>query len=272
MLAPLLGLLACSKPDPTDGPTDTDGEPTTTDSGPTPEDTAPEGTSLSPVYWGLTARFAIDGAAGRAVSFGDRDLGRLPIAFTVTLLSEDALTLGVTDETSCSATFETDGPLAAATWPADQGSWIGFDLPTDGTVHDTCRFYGLPAEYVGELAPHVARWRWGVAIGPLSITVEDALRAQLPASEWDALEPYVVGAGVSSDLFAQSTGASGWIDAGYGLGYEVDASFVLAESALGDPVPLPSAAVWDGTTVGTGYYEVQIGIFDQPSALTYATP
>jgi hypothetical protein len=30
--------------------------------------------------------------------------------------------------------------------------------------------------------------------------------------------------------------------------------------------------VWDGTTVGTGYYEVQIGIFDQPSALTYATP
>jgi hypothetical protein len=264
MLA-LLPLFACSPDDPARPPTDDDPVDHT---GGAPDDTAPERRSLDAIYWGLSARFAVDGSTGRAVSFGDRDTGRQPIGFTVTLLSADALTLGITEDTSCTATFEADGPLEPAAWATDNGGWTGFEFPTDGTVRDSCRFYGLPAEFVGELAPHVQQWSWGMALGPLSETVEDALRAQLPASEWDALDPYVVGAAAWSDLFAQGTGATGYMDAGYGLGFEVDASFVLAESGIGDPLPLPSELVWSGKAVGTGYYEVQVGFFDQPTLLT----
>lgn len=267
LFAPLLGCTP-DDPDPSRPPT---GDAPTDDTGRPPEDTGPEGGSLAAVYWGLSARFAIDGANGRAVAFGDRDEGLQPISFTVTLLSEEALTVGPTEETSCSATFSMDGPLPAAAWTADEGAWFGADLPLGEDVRDTCRFYGLPQPFRGELAAHVRRWTWGVGVLPLSDEVEDALRAQLPASEWDALAPYVFGAGARSSVFAQGTAGSGWIGAGYGLAFAVDDSFVLAESGLGDPVPLPVEEVWDGSTLGTGTVEVQIGVFDQPELLT-STP
>jgi hypothetical protein len=268
----LLTFFACATGGSTDGrePTSEDTTDGTTDATGLPEDTAPEGAFLDATYWSLSARFAVDGVTGRALRYGDRDEGLRPIAFTVTLLTGDALVQGISDETSCSATFETDGPLDGAQWAPDNGGWIGFDFPLDGNVRDRCRFYGLPPAFQGELASHVQKWTWGMGLAPLTIEVEDALRAQLPPAQFDALAPFVVGGSVHGDIFAQGTGGDPYLPAGYALGFEVDQSFVLAESAVGDPVPLPAELVWaDDGRLGTGYYEVTVGFFDSPDLLTY---
>lgn len=264
-------LLACSGPDP--GPKGDDGGPTH-DSAPPVDDTAPDGVSLEVAYWAVSAAFAIDGASGAAGSFGDREGGLTPMSFTVTLLTLDSLYQGVTDTNSCSATFLMDGPVPQAAWAVDEGAWAAFDLPLDGEVQDRCRFYSLPGVFAGELAPHVRRWSWGVGVLSLSEEVEGVIREQLPPSEWDAIAPYVFGAGVRSDLFGGGTSATGWVGDGYGLAFQVDANQVVVEDALGNPVPLDRELVWSdggaGYTIGSGYYEVQIGVFDQPDALTFA--
>jgi hypothetical protein len=122
---------------------------------------------------------------------------------------------------------------------------------------------------VRQPAAHVRNWSWGLGVAPLARKVEDGLRNSLAASEWDALEPYIVGGAISGSIFGTDEGgAPNYLNVGFSLAYEVDVSFVLAENALGDPIPVGSELVWDGTTVGTGYYEIQVGFFDQPSLLT----
>lgn len=233
-----------------------------------PDDSAPEGGTLEVAFWAVSVAFAVDGATQSAVTAGDREGGLRPVSLTVTLLTFDALYQGQTDDNACSATFEIAAPVAPAAWSADVGAWIGFDLPVGGEVQDRCRFYALPPQYAGALAPHVQSWSWGAGLATLDPDTEATLRAQLPASEWDAIAPYVVGGGVRSDVF--SGGADPiWLGGGIALGYQVDGNFVLAENALGDPLPIASGDVWTGAAVGTGYYEVQVGLFDAPDALTF---
>jgi hypothetical protein len=155
---------------------------------------------------------------------------------------------------------------------AESAAWTGFDLPAGATVRDTCQFYGVPSSFGGDVGSHVAKWRWGLGVGPLNPAVATQLRQTLAPSEWAALEPHVVGGVLRSDLLLGSTlttGADGYSDQGIAIGYEIDGNFEIVAGGTGAYAALPreEVEVVEGGVV-RAYYEIQFGPIGPAEVLT----
>lgn len=242
------------------------------DTAPPVEDTAPDGTYLDAAFYGIVARFAWDPALGVHVPFAEPGGVPNPIELSVLIIDSDAYSTGVIDETtSCSVTFEADAPLPVASWVAGAGAWIGFEVPPTATIRDTCQFYGMPSEFQGDAAGHVAKWTWGIGIGPLDTYVEQQLSYSLPASQWDAIKDDIVGGYATSSSFATATFAEASVSSfGFGIGYAIDGNFEIDVGGTGNLQPLTAEEVHvDGVDgVARAYYEVQAGPFPMATSLT----
>lgn len=238
-----------------------------------PIDTSPAELAVDAAYFLVTARFAFDATTQQHVEFADPGTGLQPLQLAVTLMDTSIAYTGVLDATnSCEVVLEFPGPKPIASWVAANGAWIGLDVPGDATVRDGCRDYILPSSFAGDPAAAVSQWSWGIGVGPLDEDVEEQLRYALPASEWAALEPYIVGGALVSPLFASTSGGDGLTTAGFSLAYEVDGNFEIEVGGTGNAIPIPKEDVQGtttGGTVATGYYEVAMGPFTPGAALTY---
>ncbi|MEZ4241896.1 MAG: hypothetical protein R3F59_38255 [Myxococcota bacterium] len=238
----------------------------------TPLDTAPEGQFLDATGFLVTARFAFDPDNGLHVPYAEPGAGLSPVSLTVTIIDSAALYGGepLDDRTSCNVTLEADGSVPVAPWVATTGAWTGFDLPAGATVRDTCRFYGLPSGFGGDAGGHVAKWTWGIGVAALPEAVATQIRQSVPPSEWAALEAYLVGAVLRTDvLTGMGATTDGQTDAGYTLGYEVDGNFEIEAGGTGGYRPILGDDISAGLAgVARGYYEVQLGVFGPGELLT----
>ena len=267
----LLG--ACSGPDDDDAdisPPDDTVDPPPDDTG-TPEDTGIDGSSIVPTFWAVTARFAFDQENVEHLGYAIPGVGLAPIQFEFMLIDSSWPADPVLDDdTRCFVYFEWDSPSGIAPWVEPHGGWTGLDLPSDATVRDQCsQFFGLPADWSGDAASHLKNWTWGVGVGPMSDYVEDVLRAQLPESQWAAIEPFAVGGLLNTDLLVNSDlSEDGFVDLGFAMGFEVDSNFEIVIGGTGSKVPISKDYVNQTPGVITGYYEVTMGPFSNAVALT----
>ncbi|HHO53420.1 MAG TPA: hypothetical protein ENK18_21755 [Deltaproteobacteria bacterium] len=276
LLAGLLLLCACSGDG---GPSNTtvDGIVPPVDDGidvPT-ADTVIGGSFIDATYFLVTARFAYDESSQQFSSYAHPDDGLQPMSVSVLLVDSDAALTGTVDATnSCFVTMELEGSVSNAPWVEEQEAWAGFDLPAGTTVRDNCRSYGLPSEWGGDVASHVTKWRWSVGVGPLNDETRSTLEQQLPASEWAALQPFVVGGVTLSDLFSLTglAGDDGYLDLGIGLGFEVDSSFQIEIGGTGNYLPIEAQSINAPGGIATGYYEIEVGLFEPATVLTNPVP
>lgn len=255
-----LAVIGCSGGDSDEDPIEPPVEPP--DDTSAPIDTAPEGSNIDAGYFLITARFAWDPETGLHQPFAEVGEGLTPIQVTVTLI-DTSFAGALTDENSCTVTLEVAEPLPTASWVVANEAWTGFDVPATRTVRDTCQFYGLPNEFGGDPALHVGKWQYGAGVGPLDPDVGEQIRLGLPPSEWDALEPYIIGGFLSSNLFE-----GGITKKGFALGFEVDGNFEIVVDGVGNAEPIPGAAIDQEVGVARGYYEVTSALFEPGSTLT----
>lgn len=274
----LLGLCACSgKGD--DGNTRTDGvitNPITDDQPDLPTaDTVIDGSYIDATYFLVLSRFAYDEENEQFLSYAHPDEGLISMSLTILLVDSDVVNTGVIDSSnSCFVTMEFDGPLSNAAWVEETDAWAGFDLPSGATVRDNCQFYGLPALWEGDVASHVTKWSWSAGAGPLDDDTRATLEQQLPASEWAALQPFVFGGAFASDLFTLTgiAGDDGYANLGIGLAFEIDGNFQIEVGGTGSFEPIDSQFVNAPGGIATGYYEVEVGLFEPASILTNPLP
>jgi hypothetical protein len=258
-----VGVLGCKGEDPPDDIVPLDDGSESEDTAPPTVETGIEGTYLDARYFAVTARFAYDPDTNTHLSFAESGQGPSPIQLGVTIIDSSVESRGVVDEqNSCSVTLDIDGALPVASWVTTNGGWTGFDVPTATTVRDTCRFYGLPDAYGGDAGAQVAKWRFGVGVAPLDPDVADLVRSNRTPSEWAALEPYLVGGLLTSNLFGSGTATGDAVALGVVLGYEVDGNFEIVVDGVGNPEPIPKAEVQQVVGVARGYYEATFGQFD----------
>ncbi len=271
-IVPVL-LIACSGPDPagnTDDivplPDDTDVPPE--DTGTTEEEEEEDGGYLDAAFFTMLGQFAFDDEAGAFVTWADKELGPQPIRLSVTLIDGKILETGILDaENSCTISLEWDQPIEVAAWAEDEGAWAAFDVPTAAAVDDGCATYRFPGEWNGDPVAAITQWRFGLGLTTLSDETEELLRYQLPASEWAAAEPYVVGGVFQSNLFAAG-GLPETLSDQVGFGYAVDGNFEVEESGTGNPIPIRSEDVETTEGIATGFYEVETGLFSPGNLLT----
>lgn len=247
---------------------------TTDDDSPPIIETGLEGGAVDASFFSVLARFAYDPATGMHTSFAEPGSGLSPVSFDVLLIDGSALYDGPNEQNSCSVTLEMDTPQPVAAWVETQSAYTGFDVPPSATVRDRCKAYILPSEFEADAGSHIAKWRWGIGIGVLDEAVEAQLRKTLPASQWSALESYILGAVGWSDAFTGSTMATGdgFVTQGYGTAFEVDGNFEIALSGTGNPLPILSESVVLEEGVARAYYEVQLGPFGPGTFLAQDPP
>lgn len=277
LLAGLLWLCACSG-DPeitsTDQPIVPPGGDDDTVELPT-ADTVIDGSFIDATYFVVLAQFAYDEDNQQFTSYAHPDEGLLPMSVSVLLVDSSVALTGVIDASnSCFVAMELDGTVPNAPWVADTEAWAGFDVPSSATVRDNCQFYGLPSEWEGDVASHVTKWSWAMGVGPLDDSTRNTLEQQLPASEWAALQPFVVGGVSVSDLFSLTgiAEADGYVGLGIGLGFEVDDSFQIEIGGTGNYQPIESQFINAPGGIATGYYEIEVGLFEPATVLTNPVP
>jgi hypothetical protein len=259
----LLAALGCHGGDPTDTGTssivppgdDDDSGPTTTDTG------GGGGTFIDATYVAIVAKFGFDPDTQQAVPYAENGEGLSNPELDVILIDSDAALEGVTDENSCTVALKAAQPMPIAPWVAAHGAWVGFDWPADAEIVDRCRSYGLPGEFGGDAGAQVAKWTWGLGVGPLSDIVRKTLADTLPPAQWAALQPYAVGSAGLSPFFAAAYGGDGFSDQGYAVADQVDGNFEIVVGGTGDPIPLAAEDVPQDPGVARGYYEVDLGPF-----------
>ncbi len=267
----LLG--ACSGPNDDDEDTsrpDDTVEPRPDDTG-TTEETGIEGGSLNPTSWAVTARFAFDQPNVEHLSYAIPGVGIAPIQLEFMLIDSSWPADPVLDDdTRCLVFFEWDSSPGIAAWVEPHGGWTGFDLPSDATERDQCsEFFGLPADWSGDAASHLKNWTWGIGVGPMSDYVEDVLRAQLPDSQWAAIEDFAVGGILNTDVLVNSDiSEDGFTDLGFAIGFEVDSNFEIVIGGTGSKVPISKDYINQTPGVRTGYYEVAMGPYSNAVGLT----
>jgi hypothetical protein len=262
----LAGALGCTGKDPEPTLLDTLGPPDPTDG----IETGFEGGYIDASFFAVIGRFAYDPELQRHVPFAKPGEGIGPMEVSVLIMDGSVAQNGVNEDNSCEVTLQVGSPQPDAPWVAGSEAWTGFDVPAGSPVDDRCRFYGLPGEFQGDAGSHVSKWGWGVGLSALTLLVEEELRNTMEASEWGALEPYILGGMGFSDIFIGSTAASeaGVTSHGYASAFEVDGNFQIAVSGTGNPIPVPSEGIDQEVGVARAYYEVQLGPFGPASLLT----
>lgn len=268
----------------------------------------PVGLAIDPDQFFVAAEFAV-GDDGRTMSATSVDsFGQavdLPVRLVILLLDTTIVSpLGVGRENACHVTLETTGNLAQASWAAEAGAWMAFEMPADAHVADDnprimdisgydvdgCNNAYMDAGWGADPAGHVASLGWGIGINEMNADSRQFLQTYTDAQYWAALEPAAVGGGAWVPAFAGGAiGASAYFDEviGWSTGSRLDANDRLELDFTGNPVLLPleeiSLAVPDTGTVLTdtgvevdpkagkgvsrALYNVGGGLFDGARAL-----
>lgn len=176
----------------------------------------------------------------------------------------------------CIVDLIAEEPLAPADWITDRDAFIGLEFaPGEGTVVDGCAGAELPDVFNGDVGAAIQQWTWGLGLAPLDNDTRLALSQQLPAAEWNALEPLLIGATFYSNFLLEFTVDGETVDhvsTGYARGFEVDENFAVAVGGAGDLQNVPSADIYNGVDVASAYYEFTPSIVFPNGTVLASTP
>lgn len=263
-------VLGC-EPVPTSGierPLDTD-----TDLPPTPTDF--EG--FRPLWFGITGgRFGVDAAGTSAVGVRAWDssaqaLVDQPVSVTVLLTDYEGHIGPLTAQNHCTVELRASGPVPRAVWSDAVGAWFGFEIASP-VVTSTCDQLEFPPAWGPVPSEKIAAWRWGAGLNPLDKNSEQAYGEVLGPDPFELYRPYLVGGGYFWEGLedgAIPAEDDGYLDTNVLFAYEVaaGASGLEQQMSEGFPVLLPRDAIYDGTGVASGYYELVSGNLIAPAEL-----
>ncbi len=232
----------------------------------TEEPTPCEG-NMSPDFFALRAFFGYDEKNERFSNYALPEVGLVPITYAVTYIDSVELR-------SCDIIWQVDTRQPNAAWVEEQSAWAGMDLPDDAVVFDGCEGCDFPPIFTDGEPPetgvvyHTTKWDWGFGVGPLNETVQKQTQASMSPAEWSALEPFLVGGAIFTNLFEGSElSKDGYTDFARAIGYEVDGNFQLDLDGAGNTKPIDKDLVNAPGGIATGYYEVEL-VLTNPVALT----
>ncbi|MEO0605069.1 MAG: hypothetical protein AAF211_26810, partial [Myxococcota bacterium] len=169
----------------------------------------------------------------------------------------------------------TEPTLPPAQWATDAGAILGFELiPGQTEVLDGCAGLTLPTEFDGDVGAAIAKWTWGFALRELDDELRIFLADNLPASEWDALEPVLAGSSLFSDLLTLTELEDTVFDLGTARAFEVDPKTgAVLVNGTGDLMNVTvETMIVSSDELAPAYYDFDPGISISGNALLFEVP